>query len=110
MPYGLVNKGIDKTNPTLHALPEGRYATIGLNADNGLQGLKAASVRVAMQDGTGHWTVAKNTLVDSTKGQTVLNLPPKCVAVSIIHEDSTAVLDPAKVDVAGAVNVAYEIS
>ncbi len=110
MPYGVVNKGTDKTNPTIHALPEGRYATIGLNADNGVQGLKPASVRVAMQDGTGHWTVAKNTVVDSAKGQAVLHLPARCVAVSILHEDASAVLDPAKVDTAGAVNVAYEVS
>lgn len=110
MPYGVVHNGTDKTNPTVQALPEGRYTTIGLNADNGIQGLKPASLRVAMQDGTGKWTVAKNTVVDSAKGQMVLHLPARCVAVSILHEDVTAVLDSTKVDTAGAVNVAYEVS
>lgn len=110
MPYGIVETGTDKTNPTVHALPEGRYGTIGFNADNGLQGLLPASVRVAMQDGSGHWTVASNTVVDSSQGQTVLHLPAKCVCVSIVHEDTAAVKPGAKVDVNGAVNVAYEIS
>jgi hypothetical protein len=110
MPYGVVKNGTDKTDPTVVALPQGKYGTVGFNSDNGIQGLLPASLRVAMQDSSGHWTVATHTVVDSTTGQTVLHLPAKCVGVSILHEAAAAVKAGAKVDVAGAVNVAYEIS
>jgi hypothetical protein len=115
MPYGIVETGTDpKTCLTTGALPKGRYKTIGLNCDNGLQGLLPASLRVAFawtdDKGVSHWDVHDNVIVDSAKGQTVLPLPAGCTGFSVVHEDVVAVKDPAKVDVHGEVTVAYEVS
>jgi hypothetical protein len=114
--YGDVNKGTDHTNPTVRALPRGRYSNIGFIADNGVQGLPPASLRVAIHTtddhGKGAWDVHHNVIVDSSGKQVVVHFDDQAHTdgISILHEDATAVKDHTLVDVNGAVNVSYEIS
>lgn len=96
MPYGQLDEGPKAITPI--ALPKGRYKTIGFIADNGLQQLPPASLRVAINHG-GHWFVQTVT-VDSAKGQTVVTFtdPGNTVGISVRRED------------AGDVHVAWEVS
>lgn len=81
------------------ALPKGRYKTIGFIADNGLQLLPLATLRVAVNHGGGSWKVDTVT-VDSAKGQTVVIFtdPGNTAGISVRRED------------AGDVHVAWEVS
>jgi hypothetical protein len=97
MPAGQLADGAKAITPI--ALPKGRYKTLGLIADNGLQGLPAAQLRVAVHQGGGNWHTEIVT-VDSAKGQTVLVFPNQAATdgISVRRED------------AGDVHVAYEVS
>jgi hypothetical protein len=97
MPYGQLAEGKGAITPI--ALPKGRYHTIGFIADNSLQGLPPAKLRVAIHHGGGNWQVAE-VEVDSTKGQTVITFtdPANSDGISVRRED------------AGGVHVAYEVS
>ncbi|MDX6429695.1 MAG: hypothetical protein QOE54_2061 [Streptosporangiaceae bacterium] len=96
MPYGQLAEGAQAITPI--ALPRGRYKTIGFIADNALQGLPAAQLRVAVHQ-AGSWHLATAT-VDSTQGQTVVTFPDPGTTdgVSVRRED------------AGDVHVAWEVS
>ena len=93
MPYGTVPAG--KGNRTGESLPRGRYKTVGLAADNGLNGEAAYQVRVAVlrADSGGHegaWDVSTQ-VVDGTKhGQAVVHFvdPANTVAVSFERLDT----------------------
>jgi hypothetical protein len=95
MPYGQLAEGQGAITPI--SLPKGRYKTIGLIADNGLQNLPAASLRLAVYHGS--WKVDTVT-VDSAKGQTVVTFtdPGNTSGISVRRED------------AGDVHVAWEVS
>jgi hypothetical protein len=97
MPYGQLNDGQGAITPI--SLPRGRYHTIGFIADNGLQGLPSAQLRVAIHHGGGSWQV-EEVSVDSSKGQTVISFsdPANTDGISIRRDD------------AGQVNVAWEVS
>ncbi|MCW2919760.1 MAG: N-acetylmuramoyl-L-alanine amidase family 2 [Actinomycetia bacterium] len=97
MPYGQLAEGPKAITPI--SLPRGRYKTIGFIADNGLQNLPAATLRVAVNHGANAWKVDKVT-VDSTKGQTVVTFtdPGNTAGISVRRED------------AGDVHVAWEVS
>lgn len=97
MPNGLLAEGAQAITPI--ALPKGRYKTIGFIADNGLQGLPPAKLRVAVYHGGGAWRVDTVT-VDSAKGQTVVTFtdPADTSGISVRRED------------AGDVHVAFEVS
>lgn len=69
MPNGQLNNGAQAL--TAISLPKGRYKQIGFIADNGLQVLAPAKIRVAVHEGGTTWSV-KTVTVDSKKGQTVL--------------------------------------
>ncbi len=97
MPTGLLTDGANAVTPI--ALPRGRYKTIGFIADNGLQGLPPAKLRVAVHQGVGNWHVEHIT-VDSAKGQAVIVFPDQANTdgISVQREDD------------GAVHVAFEVS
>ncbi len=97
MPNATLAEGHGTITPI--SLPKGRYHTIGFIADNGLQGLPAAKLRVAIHDGGGHWQV-ENVEVDSAKGQTVVTFanPAGADGISVQREDE------------GNVHVGYEVS
>lgn len=97
MPQGLLAEGTGAITPI--AIPKGRYTTIGFGADNGLQGLAPAQIRVAVCHGAGAWHIA-HVVVDSAQNMPVLALPDAAnvVALSIRRED------------AGNVRVAWQIS
>jgi len=97
MPTGLLTDGANAITPI--ALPKGRYKTIGFIADNGLQGLPPAQLRVAVHQGVGNWHIEHIT-VDSAKGQAVITFPDQANTdgLSVQRED------------AGTVHVAYEVS
>lgn len=97
MPIGQLNDGAQAI--TLVSLPKGRYKTIGFLADNGLQGLPPAQLRVAVHQGGASWHL-DTVMVDSTKGQTVVTFPnpANTDGVSIRRED------------AGGVHVGWEVS
>ncbi|MGI8336165.1 hypothetical protein ACRYCC_40005 [Actinomadura scrupuli] len=97
MPYGQLAEGQGAITPI--SLPKGRYKTIGFIADNGLQSLPPAALRVAVYHGGGAWKVDQVT-VDSTKGQTVVTFtdPADTSGISVRRED------------AGDVHVAWEVS
>ena len=97
MPTGLLTDGAQAITPI--SLPKGRYATIGFIADNGLQGLPPAQIRVAIHQGGGSWHT-EHVSVDSAKGQTVITFPNKALTdgISVQRED------------AGGVHVAFEVS
>jgi hypothetical protein len=96
MPYGQLAEGATAITPI--AIPKGRYKQIGFIADNGLQGLPSAQIRVAVQH-AGAWHIDHVT-VDSKKDQTVVTFtdPGNTVGLSIRREDQ------------GDVHVAWEIS
>lgn len=97
VPYGQLAEGPKAITPV--ALPKGRYKTIGFIADNGLQGLPPAQLRVAVNHGPGLWKVDVVT-VDSSKAQAVVTFTdqPNTVGISIRRED------------AGDAHVAWEVS
>jgi hypothetical protein len=97
MPYGQLAEGPSAITPI--SLPKGRYKTIGFIADNGLQNLPAATLRVAVNHGGNAWSVDKVT-VDSAKGQTIVTFtdPGDTAGISVRRED------------AGDVHVAWEVS
>ncbi|MGI8333494.1 hypothetical protein ACRYCC_26375 [Actinomadura scrupuli] len=97
MPYGQLADGPGAITPI--ALPKGRFKTIGFTADNGLQSLPPAALRVAVYHGGGAWKV-DHVMVDSTKGQTVVTFtdPADTSGISVRRED------------AGDVHVAFEVS
>jgi hypothetical protein len=96
MPYGQLAEGPKAITPG--SLPRGRYKTIGFIADNGLQGLPPAQLRVAVHHNS-QWQVTSVT-VDSTKGQSVVTFvdPGGSDGFSVRRED------------AGDVHVAWEVS
>lgn len=96
MPYGQLSEGAEAITPI--SLPKGRYKTIGLICDNGLQGLPPAQLRVAIHGGNG-WTLHP-TKVDSTTGQAVVAFPDPAATDGI----SVQRLDK------GDVHVAWEVS
>jgi lysozyme len=97
MPNGLLTDGANAITPI--ALPQGRYKTIGFTADNGLQGLPPAKLRVAVHQGVGNWHT-EHVTVDSAKGQTVIVFPDQAHTdgISVQREDD------------GAVHVGFEVS
>jgi hypothetical protein len=97
MPYGQLAEGQGAITPI--SLPRGRYKTIGFIADNGLQNLPPAALRVAVYHGGGSWKVDQVT-VDSSKGQAVVTFtdPGNTSGISVRRED------------AGDVHVAWEVS
>lgn len=97
MPYGQLAEGAQAITPI--SLPRGRYKTIGFIADNGLQALSPAQLRVAVSQGGGNWHVEQIT-VDSSKGQAVLVFPDPANTdgISVRREDT------------GDVHVAWEVS
>jgi hypothetical protein len=97
MPSGLLADGQKAITPI--SLPRGKFKTIGFIADNGLQGLPPAQLRVAVHQGAGHWDTATYK-VDSAKGQTV---------VTFSDQANTDGISVQRLD-AGDVHVAYEVS
>jgi Domain of unknown function (DUF1906) len=97
MPSGELREGVKAITPI--ALPKGRYKTIGFTADNGLQVLPPAALRVAVHHGGGKWEVTQVT-VDSAKGQAVVKFqdPANTDGISVQRAD------------AGTVHVGWEIS
>jgi Domain of unknown function (DUF1906) len=97
MPTGMLADGQGAITPI--SLPRGRYKTIGFIADNGLQQLPAAQIRVAVHQGAGDWDV-QDVPVDSAKGQTVITFknPASTDGISVQRAD------------AGNVHVAWEVS
>jgi hypothetical protein len=97
MPTGPINNGHQAITPI--SLPKGRYKTIGFIADNGLQGLPPARLRVAVHQGGGTWHT-EVVAVDSHKGQTVVHFPnvANTDGISVRREDD------------GNVLVSYEVS
>jgi hypothetical protein len=97
MPTGLLSDGPQAITPI--SLPKGRYKTIGFIADNGLQGLPPAQVRVAIHQGGGSWHT-EHVSVDSAKGQTVITFPAPATTdgISVRREDG------------GTVHISYEVS
>ncbi|MGI8333923.1 glycoside hydrolase domain-containing protein [Actinomadura scrupuli] len=95
LPTGRLAEGAQAITPI--ALPRGRYKTIGFTADNNLQGLPPAELRVAVHQ-AGSWHLATAT-VDSG-GQTVVTFPDPGTTdgISVRRED------------AGDVHVAWEVS
>jgi Rv2525c-like, glycoside hydrolase-like domain len=72
---------------TAISLPRGRYKTIAFIADNGLQRLPAARLRVAVHR-VGSWHVVTTT-VDSAQGQIVVTFPDPATTdgISVRRED-----------------------
>lgn len=97
MPYGQLAEGPQAITPI--ALPRGRYKMVGFVADNGLQGLPPAQLRVGMSLDDGSWQV-EFVSVDSAAGQTVVFFPAPAHTggLSVRRED------------AGDVHVAWGIS
>jgi hypothetical protein len=83
---------------TAISLPKGRYKTIGFIADNGLQKLPPAQLRIAVHQ-AGSWQVDTAT-VDSAQGQTVVAFadPGSTDGISVRRGD------------AGDVHVAWQVS
>jgi hypothetical protein len=98
MPFGQLVEGKDAVTPI--ALPKGKYTSIGFTADNGLQKLPAADLRVAVQHGAAWQVITPDVIVDSTKGQAVVTFPDKAnvTGLSVQRKD------------AGTVHVAWEVS
>ena len=98
MPYGQLAEGTQAITPI--SLPRGRYKTIGFYCDNGLQGLPAAKLRVAIHaQGQSHWQI-ETAVVDSAKGQAMVSFadPAHTDGISVRRED------------AGDVHIAWEVS
>lgn len=89
MPYGTM---IGKAARDGAALPKGRYRTIGFTTDNGLDGLPARKVRVAVLRQDHGWDVSHVTVDGTTHKQTVVSFvdPGNTVAVSLLREDDGA--------------------
>ena len=83
---------------TVITVPFGSGTNIAFGCDNSLQGLPAASLRVAVYDA--NWHITNDVTVDSTKGQTVIHFPnpARTGVVSVRRQD------------AGEVVVGYEVS
>jgi len=96
MPTGHLADGQDAITPI--ALPRGRYKTIGFTCDNGLQGLPAAALRVAVHRKAGWHT--EHVTVDSAKGQTVITFDDAATTDGISVQRSDA----------GTVHIGYEVS
>jgi hypothetical protein len=97
MPYGQLAEGPQAITPI--SLPQGRYKTIGFIADNGLQQLPPAKLRVGISLDDGSWQV-EFVSVDSATGQAVVVFPSPAQTggLSVRRED------------AGDVHVAWEVS
>lgn len=97
MPYGNLDLGQGAITPI--ALPRGRYKTIGFIADNGLQSLPPATIRVAVHRGKGAWDTS-TVKVDSHAGQTVITFKDAKLTdgISVRREDI------------GDVRIAWEVS
>ncbi len=89
MPYGMLLEGPSAVTPI--SLPAGRYKNIGFLADNGLQGVPPAQLRVALAISDGTWAVETIT-VDSAVGQAVVAFPNPAgtVGLSIQRADDGA--------------------
>jgi hypothetical protein len=97
MPYGLLSEGPQALTPI--SLPPGAFAQVSFFADNGLQGLPPAQLRVSMGLDDGTWQV-EFVQVDSSLGQTIVLFPdPK----------RTTGLSIQRVD-AGDVHVAWAVT
>jgi hypothetical protein len=96
LPAGLLAEGAQALTPI--SLPKGRYTSIGFIADNGLQQLAPARLRVAVHQ-AGSWAVA-TAIVDSAQGQVVVDFldPTSTDGISVRRED------------AGDVHVAWVVS
>jgi lysozyme len=97
MPTGMLLNGSKAVTPI--SLKRGAYKTIGFMADDGLQALPIAVLRVAVHDING-WHVTKDVKVSSTIGQTVITFPDPATTNGISVQRSDA----------GTVNVAWEVS
>jgi len=97
MPNGMLLDGANAVTPI--SLPKGRYKTIGFIADNGLEKMPPAKLRVAIHQGGGSWHLEEVT-VDSAKGQAVVTFPNQAATdgISVRREDD------------GTLHVAYEVS
>lgn len=97
LPNGMLLNGSQSITPI--SIKRGAYKQIGFMADDGLQGLPIALVRVAVHDASG-WHATTGVKISSTIGQTIINFPDPATTngVSIQRSD------------AGQVNVAWEIS
>lgn len=87
MPQGQLAQGNDAVTPI--CLPKGKYGSIAFTADNGLQGLPAAALRVAFDHGAGVWHI-ENISVDGNKAQTVVPFydPANVCGISVQRSDS----------------------
>jgi len=90
MPYGLLVDGPAAVTPI--ALAPGQYKTVAFVADNGVQGLPGAQLRVALALADGTWQVETVT-VDGAVGQTVVTFPNPgaTVGLSVQRLDDGAV-------------------
>jgi hypothetical protein len=97
MPYGQLATGVLAETPI--SLPHGAFKSIAFVADNGLLKEAPAALRVAVHDKAG-WYTTPPVVVDSTKGQTVLDFkdPGTTDGISIQRSD------------AGLVPVAWSVS
>jgi hypothetical protein len=97
MPTGMLLNGAQAVTPI--SLKRGAYDHIGFMADDGLQGLPIALVRVAVHDVNG-WHVTSDVKISSTIGQTIIKFPDPSTTngVSIRRSDT------------GNVNIAWEVS
>ena len=93
---GTLNNGASAV--TAIAIPFGSGKEIGFACDNGVQGLPAARLRVAVYDG--HWTVHNPVVVDGSQGQTVIKFG---------NASKTSVVSAERLD-AGDVSVGYQVS
>lgn len=94
---GELNTGANAV--TTIAVPHGSGTNIVFGCDNGLQGLPAAVLRVAIHDQNG-WHIRNDVTVDSTKGQTGLYFP---------NPGTTGVISVRRQD-AGQAVVGYAVS
>lgn len=88
MPQGQLASGQEAI--TAISLKKGAYGGIGFLADNGVQALPPASIRVAVHDAKG-WHVTKGVLVDSSKPKPVIHFSDSADGVSVQREDDGAV-------------------
>ena len=97
MPYGQLSEGPKAITPI--SFDKGRFKQISFVADNGLQNLSPAELRVGVLHVNGTWGV-EIVSVDGHKGQAVVVFPdaPNTVGISVRRED------------AGDVHVAYAVS
>ena len=86
MPYGTLTGANARGGASL---PKGRFKTIGLATDNGLEGLPARKVRVAVLRAGDKWDVDEVTVDGTQHKQTVVTFadPGNTVAVSLERTD-----------------------